>query len=103
MEYNRNGVDMSRRITDEQKKQMLELYSEIGTYAGVAREMGVSPSTASRYIKEGLANQKAKEAPKFDVDIERLKKIVEEYVPTYEALDTGLSQEEFDEMRKLVD
>ena len=37
-------------VTEQEKELMNELYIEIGTYAGVAREIGRSPSTIKRYI-----------------------------------------------------
>ena len=42
---------MANRITPEQVQEMVRLYAEIGTYSGVAKEMGISASTVSRYIK----------------------------------------------------
>lgn len=43
---------MATRITPEQIKQMNELYLQIGTYAGVSRAMGgtPSPTTIKKYI-----------------------------------------------------
>lgn len=52
---------MAKKITPEQITQMIELYSKLGTYAAVARTMGISSTTVSRYIKEA-------EAPKMDYD-----------------------------------
>lgn len=46
---------MANRITPEQKQKMLELYNELGTYSAVAKEMGISTSTATKYIKESKA------------------------------------------------
>ena len=43
---------MAQKITHEQIQQMLSLYETIGTYSGVAKQMGISASTVSRYIKE---------------------------------------------------
>lgn len=43
---------MAQRITKDQIEQMLTLYETIGTYSGVAKQMGISPTTVSRYIKE---------------------------------------------------
>ena len=42
----------AKRVTDEDIKKMNELYLEIGTYAGVAREVGFSGSTVKKYIVE---------------------------------------------------
>lgn len=40
----------AKRVTDEDIKRMNELYLKIGTYAGVAREVGFSGSTVKKYI-----------------------------------------------------
>lgn len=41
---------MATKITQEDIRRMNILYLSIGTYAGVAREMGVAPGTVKRYI-----------------------------------------------------
>lgn len=43
---------MAKKITTEIAIAMAAKYKELGTYAAVAKEFGVSSSTASRYIKE---------------------------------------------------
>lgn len=43
---------MAKKITTEIAIAMAARYKELGTYAAVAKEFGVSSSTASRYIKE---------------------------------------------------
>ena len=43
---------MAKKITQEIINQMLELYEELGTYSAVAKKLGVSSSTVSKYIKE---------------------------------------------------
>lgn len=43
---------MAKKITPEQVEQMELLYSELGTYSAVAREMGISAGTVSRYLKQ---------------------------------------------------
>lgn len=42
---------MAAKITPEQISQMVSLYSELKTYSAVAKQMGISPATVSRYIK----------------------------------------------------
>ena len=41
-----------QKITPKMIQQMIELYETIGTYSGVAKAVGVSSSTAAKYIKE---------------------------------------------------
>ena len=41
---------MATRITPEQIEEINEVYVELGVKAQVARKMGISPSTVSRYI-----------------------------------------------------
>lgn len=43
---------MAKKITSEQVEQMGLLYTELGTYSAVAREMGISAGTVSRYLKQ---------------------------------------------------
>ena len=43
---------MAKKITPEQVEQMELLYTEFGTYSAVAREMGISAGTVSRYLKQ---------------------------------------------------
>ena len=43
---------MAKRITQEQITKMAELYEELGTYSAVAKELGISASSVSKYIKE---------------------------------------------------
>lgn len=43
---------MAKKITPEIAIAMAVRYKELRTYAAVAKEFGVSSSTASRYIKE---------------------------------------------------
>ena len=40
------------KITNEQIVKMIELYEKLGTYAAVARELGISATTVSRYVKQ---------------------------------------------------
>lgn len=59
---------MARKVSDADIERMVELYSQIGTYAGVAREVGFSASTVRKYII--AANEQkppeVKEGNKFD-------------------------------------
>ena len=48
----------ARRVTDEDIKKMNELYLEIGTYAGVAREVGFSGSTVKKVYSRELYSRR---------------------------------------------
>ena len=48
------------KVTQEMIIQMNELYLDIKTYAGVARVVGVSPSTVKRYITPNFQNVESK-------------------------------------------
>ena len=43
---------MARKVQQADIERMLELYSQLGTYAAVARETGFSASTVRKYILE---------------------------------------------------
>lgn len=58
---------MAKKITQEQIDKMLILYSQIGTYSGVAKELGIAASTVSKYIK--AAQETARENPTIDFPI----------------------------------
>ena len=40
------------RLTNENIQNIRRAYSEIGTYAGVARKLGFSPATVKKYTQE---------------------------------------------------
>ena len=71
---------MAIKVNQELINKMLELYKELKTYAAVAKELGVSASTCSKYIKAAQAEQKNKaEAAKnfipFDKEIKPIEEI----------------------------
>ena len=47
---------MARKVTEEDKILMNELYLKLKTYAAVARETGFSPTTVKRYIIQKKIN-----------------------------------------------
>lgn len=61
---------MAKRVTDEMAQQMLERYEAVGVFAQVAREFGVSASTASRHIKR-LQNIDKKVVNKVDLTLDK--------------------------------
>lgn len=48
------------KVTPEMIIQMNELYLDVKTYAGVARVVGVSPSTVKRYINPNFQKVESK-------------------------------------------
>ena len=42
---------MAKRITNEQKEEMVRLYVELGSYAAVARKLNMTAATVTKYIK----------------------------------------------------
>lgn len=42
---------MANKITPDQIAQMQTLYASLKTYSAVAKQMGISPATVSRYLK----------------------------------------------------
>ena len=48
---------MAKRVTSEDIININEWYLEIKTYAGVARELGFSPSTIKKYVDPQYSNQ----------------------------------------------
>ena len=43
---------MTRKVTEKLIQQMAELYLELGTYSAVAKELSLSASTVSKYLKK---------------------------------------------------
>ena len=90
-------------ITEETKIKINELYLKIGTYSGVAKEIGCAPSTVKKYIIPNFVPQEKikkkvfqrEDLPEFSV--EGLKNI-----ENWGSL-CLLSQEEKDEVRELWD
>lgn len=57
---------MANRITEEQKLQINQLYYEIGVKSRVAKIMGISASTVSRYIIPDWKPQGERAIKKFE-------------------------------------
>lgn len=57
------------KITPEIKEQINILYLQLGTKAAVAREIGCSASTVSKYIIPNFKLNEEKEASKFEGQI----------------------------------
>lgn len=94
---------MAGTITNEQKKQINELYCKLGTYAGVARELGIAPTTVKKYIvPDYIPDDKLKFT---HCDLPLCKKIVEEFeMPSSYLSDPNLlvlSDEELEGVKQL--
>ena len=60
---------MARKVTEEDKVIMNELYIKLKTYAAVARETGFSPTTVKRYIIQNYVPKDSIQKNKFDLEI----------------------------------
>lgn len=60
---------MARKVTEEDKILMNELYLKLKTYAAVARETGFSPTTVKRYIIQNYVPKDSIQKNKFDLEI----------------------------------
>lgn len=70
---------MSRTVvTQEMTKEINELYLQIGTYAGVARKIGIAPTTVKKYIIPGYTSE------------EKIKKIIFDKSKLPEEIDYSL-------------
>lgn len=75
---------MGIKVNQELIEQMVEFYNKLGTYAAVAREIGVSASTCSKYIKMAQEEEKnrikaAKNFTPFDKEIKPIEEIKVEW------------------------
>lgn len=60
---------MAKKVTNDDIIKMNELYVTLGTYAAVAREVGFSASTVSKYIKKDYVPLAQREVIKFTDDM----------------------------------
>lgn len=94
---------MARQISDEQKVQINELYYKIGVKSKVAKMLGISPSSVSKYIingyipiekrKEGKFREQPKGFSKNILDMKNGESIAKFLIQ--------LSSEEWDELKEL--
>lgn len=56
---------MSKRITEEQKIQINELYAQIGIKSKVAKILGISPASVNKYLIDNYVPQNQREREKF--------------------------------------
>ena len=58
---------MARKVVSQEEiKQMNELYCKLGTYSAVAREVGRSPGTVKKYIIDGYVPEDARNIIRFN-------------------------------------
>ena len=97
---------MAKKVQQEDILRMVELYDQIGTYAGVAREVGFSASTVRKYVVEYLLEREMFETTEhLKVDIDNVKSIEEVAENWNFKSDWGdlcvLSEEELSEVKEL--
>lgn len=89
-------------VTLEDITLMNELYKQIGTYAGVARQVGFSASTVAKYIQKDYI-------PKADIKIKKFSSVIPKNTITLPASDKklewkklfSLSEQEIAEINEL--
>lgn len=94
---------MAAKITDEQKIQINELYLELGVKAQVARALGVSAASVSKYIIPNYVSQKDRIIEKFEgqpTEISNDILNIEDKAEFATAL-ISLSKEEKEDLKKL--
>lgn len=89
---------MAKRITEEMKVQINELYIEYGVKKRVAEILGISPSTVSKYI---IPNYKSQKETKIEFSTPPrgcrvfIKGIMDDFCDA-----CRLTEEEWDELKK---
>lgn len=91
---------MRKRITEDQKIMINELYLQLGIKKQVAEIMGISPASVTRYLIPNYISQQERVAPPpFDMS-----KITgpKRYTSYQELMDSCmLSEEEWNEMKEI--
>lgn len=88
------------KITNEVIAEINELYLEIKTYAGVARKVGVAPSTVKKYIIPNYVPAKDIKIKRFTGEIPELDESMFKGVSNWGDL-CVLTEEEKEEMKEL--
>lgn len=96
---------MAKKVTEQVAREMLERYEVVGVFAQVAREFGVSPSTASRHIKR-LQNIDKKVVNKVDLTLDRkqlesLENKIKGFSEPVNTLSLVLTEQEKTELKEL--
>lgn len=85
--------------TEEEIRQIIELYDELGVYSKVAKKLGIAASTVSKYVKEAKNLKLAQNSIiPFDAKIPKINEI-----PFPDDLEKilELSKEEWNELKEL--
>lgn len=90
---------MAKKIDNEKIIEINELYLQIKTYSGVAKKMGIAPTTVKKYI---IDNYISKENIKYkEIDIEKIKKEIENFVLKDFETTLDLTEEEDESIKEL--
>ena len=97
---------MAKRITNEDILKINQLYLKIKTYAGVAREMEIAPSTVKKYVDPNFTDRIILSDEKKEEMAENLRNIMDKDIYfTKEDLEKrknlDLSYEEYKGIKKL--
>ena len=71
---------MANRITEEQKLEINKLYYEIGVKSRVAKIMGISASSVSKYIIPGWKPEEERSVQKFEGEVPGPKAFIEGFL-----------------------
>ena len=97
---------MASRITEEQKLEINKLYYEIGVKSRVAKIMGISASSVSKYIIAGWKPKEERSIKKFEGEVPGPKEFIEGFLAAENKQDYFwnarlLSKEEWLEVEEL--
>lgn len=91
---------MANKISQSQIDEMLRLYEEIGTYSGVAKQMGIAATTVSKYIKEQKQTQKFNPYHSSAITPKPIEEIPFESIITFATM-TEEEKNSYNELRKV--
>ena len=97
---------MANRITEEQKLEINKLYYEIGVKSRVAKIMGISAASVSKYITPGWKPEEERSIKKFEGTVPGPKEFIEGFLAAENKQDYFwntrlLSKEEWLEIEEL--
>ena len=97
---------MANRITEEQKLEINKLYYEIGVKSRVAKIMGISAASVSKYIIPGWKPEEERSIKKFEGEVPGPKDFIEGFLAAENKQDYFwnarlLSEEEWTELEEM--